>query len=126
MAPQLHPDRPDHMLAGPLLAVHLAEELQRLHEEPTWRSGSRNAVTLVKDGALRVVLVALHGGATMEEHSARGPVTVQVLAGRLRFIAPGTSLEMAPGQLVALEPALLHEVTALEDSALLLTVIDVS
>lgn len=125
MAPQLHPDRPDRMLAGPLLAVHLAEELQRLREEPTWRSGSRNAVTLVKDGALRVVLVALHGGATMDEHSARGPVTVQVLSGRLRFAAPGTSLEMVSGQIVALEPTLLHEVTAIEDSAILLTVIDV-
>ncbi len=117
--------RDRHELAGPLLSTDLGAALARLRDEPTWRTSSRNAVTLVKNGALRVVLVALHAGATMEPHSAPGPVTVQVVSGRLRFGAAGTDTVVTAGQLLALEPALLHDVTAVEESALLLTVVDV-
>jgi quercetin dioxygenase-like cupin family protein len=117
-------ERAEHTMAGPLLTIRIEEQLRRLHEEPTWGTATRNAITLVKDGVLRVVLIALHAGASLSEHHAPGPITVQVVAGRVRFRAAGRDHELGPGQLVALQATLPHEVEAHEDSALLLTLID--
>ena len=117
-------ERAEHTLAGPLLVVQIDEQLRRLHQEPEWGTGTRNAITLVKDGVLRVVLIALHAGATLAEHHAPGPITVQVVAGRVRFRAAGADHELGKGQLVALQATLPHEVEAREDSSLLLTLIE--
>lgn len=99
------------------------DEIARLKEETTWASGRRNAITLSK-GPLRVVLVVLKEGARLEEHRAPGPMTLQVLSGFIRFRAGDTGLELAPGHLVVLESVLSHNVEALADAALLLTLME--
>ena len=101
----------------------LDDEIARLKGEPNWSPGKRNAITLSK-GPLRVVLVVLKKGARLEEHRARGPMTLQVLSGLIRFRAVETSLELASGQLVVLESVLSHDVEALADAALLLTLVE--
>jgi len=118
---QARPDRPE---AAPVVHFRIDEQVERLKKEPAWRSGSRNAITLTKEPALRVVLTVLRKGTRLEEHQARGPLTFQVLSGSVRFKAAGRSLEMGPGELLALESALGHQVEALEDSAFLLTLVE--
>jgi quercetin dioxygenase-like cupin family protein len=98
--------------AGGLVQFRFETELERLRQEPAWRAGSRNAITLVKERGLRVVLALLHAGTRLDPHHAPGPLTLQVLSGRVR---------LGPGVLVALESALEHDVEAVEESALLLT-----
>jgi hypothetical protein len=46
---------------------------------------------------------------------------IQVLRGRIRIDSPDGSLELVGGQSVALERELVHEVTALETSAFIVT-----
>jgi quercetin dioxygenase-like cupin family protein len=96
------------------------DEIALLKKESSWSSGKRNAITLSK-GPLRVVLVILKEGARLEEHRARGPMTLQVLSGLIRFRAGERVLELAPSQLVVLESVLSHDVEALAETALLLT-----
>ena len=48
-------------------------------------------------------------------------MTLQVLSGSIRFRSAGTVREVEAGQLVVLEWVLVHEVEALTESALLLT-----
>ncbi len=65
----------------------------------------------------------------MHEHQAPGPITVQVLQGRIKFeLDPGSNeaapLELAPGQLLVLEEIRRHEVKALEESALLINIVN--
>lgn len=113
--------RLDRPALVPLLHVRLNEQLERLKEEPTWRTGDRNAITLTKEPTLRLVLIALKKGAKLHEHQASGPVTIQAVSGSLRLHTAGQTLELRPGEVAVLESAIDHEVEALEEGALLLT-----
>ena len=115
--------RPDRPAVGPLLYFNMQEHVGRLKKEQAWLSGNRNAITLVKELSLRVVLTIMKKGAKLEEHQASGALTFQVLSGMLRFRAAGSALETAPGTLVVLEAAIPHDVEALEESAFLLTIV---
>jgi len=106
-----------------LSEFRVEDEIARLKGEPTWSAGKRNAITLSK-GPLRVVLIVLKAGARLDEHRARGPMTLQVLSGSIRFRAGETRLELSTGQLIVLESILPHDVEALADAALLLTLIE--
>jgi quercetin dioxygenase-like cupin family protein len=112
--------RPDRPATRSLSEFRLDAEVERLRSEAAWTSGTRNAITLAK-GPLTIVLVALKPGATLEEHRARGPMTLQVLSGTIRFRSAGTFHDVEAGQLVVLASTLAHEVEALTESALLLT-----
>ena len=46
---------------GPLLHTRIGEQVEHLKQEPTWRTGDRNAITLTKGPTLRVVLIVLGG-----------------------------------------------------------------
>jgi quercetin dioxygenase-like cupin family protein len=107
--------------ATPLHQFDLEAEVQRLTQEPVWRSGSRNAITLTKEPGLRVVLTVLRKGTRLHEHQAGGPLTLQVISGRLDVRAAGRSLTLSPGHVVVLEAAVDHEVEAVDEAAFLLT-----
>jgi quercetin dioxygenase-like cupin family protein len=111
-------DRPSEV---PLLHLRLGEQLERLRREPTWRSNGRNAITLVKEPALRVVLMLLGKGTKISEHRAAGPLTSHVLSGSVTFRAGDRAQALGSGELIVLESAVAHEVEALEESACLLT-----
>ncbi len=115
--PDIRPDRPAR---SPLSEFRLDAEIDRLKAEAAWTLGTRNAITLAK-GPLTLVLVVLKPGATLEEHRARGPMTLEVLSGSIRFRFGETDHALEAGQLVVLESALAHEVEALAESTLLLT-----
>jgi quercetin dioxygenase-like cupin family protein len=108
-------------VAAPLLHFQIEEQVERLKQEPAWVSGSRNAITLVMQPALRVVLTILKNGARLTEHHAGAPLTLQVLSGLVCFQAAGQTLEIRAGGLAVLESAIAHEIEALEESAFLLT-----
>ena len=108
--------------AAPLLQFGIATEVERLKQEPAWRSGSRNAITLTKEPGLRVVLTVLRKGTRLHEHQAAGPLTLQVIAGRLDLHAAGRALALGPGDVAVLEAAVEHEVQAVEEAAFLLTI----
>jgi quercetin dioxygenase-like cupin family protein len=113
--------RLERPVAVPLLHVGLADQLDRLKHESTWRTNGRNAITLTKEPTLRVVLLLLGKGTKMPEHQAAGPLTLHVLSGSVALRAGGSTVEIGAGELVALESAIEHELEALEESACLLT-----
>jgi len=108
-------------MADALMEFDLAAELARLKEETTWDRG-QNARTLIKYDNLRVVLTALQAGATMPEHQTDGRVSVQVLSGHVQLRASGRTFNLRRGGLLALDHGIRHDVTAVEESALLLTI----
>jgi len=120
MAEQTHDDaRPS--LADRHLAFDMAAEIQRLKAEPTWSSG-HSARTLVKHDDLRLVLIALAAGHRIPEHKADGRLSVHVLSGHIEFRAEGRTFDLRAGGLLALDRAVPHDVTALDESAFLLTI----
>jgi quercetin dioxygenase-like cupin family protein len=95
--------------------------VDRLHGESTWNTG-QNARTLIKYDDLRIVLIALKGGARIPEHKTNGRISVQVLSGHVRLNASGRAFNLLPGSVLSLEERAPHDLEALEESALLLTI----
>lgn len=106
----------------PLMSFATEQEIAKLKASDQWRRETRAALTLVKTHAVTIVLLALHAGALLKEHHAEGPITVAVLEGTICFKASGEQRILRRGGLLALGDAIQHEVEALEDSALVLTV----
>ena len=120
--PAPHHQRPHPApMAGPFLEFDLDREIQQLHLEDTWSTG-RNSKTLVKYADFRVVLMALKAGMRIEEHQAEGRISVQTIAGHISMRASGRTFDLPTGRLLALDRATVHDVEALEDSAILLTI----
>ena len=113
--------RPDRPVEAPLLHLRLGEQLERLRQEPTWRTRGRNAITLTKEPGLRLVLMLLGKGTKISEHQAAGSLTFHVLTGSVTFRAGARVESLESGELVVLESTVPHEVEALEESACLLT-----
>jgi quercetin dioxygenase-like cupin family protein len=93
----------------------------RIKGEDAWRTGSRNAMTLLKGQRFRVVLVAMHAGAVIPSHRADGPISLQVIEGALTFSADAQIVMLRPGQLLTLHAGMSHVVEAIEESVFLLT-----
>lgn len=117
------PQRPlgSRPLNPELLVLDLPAATRQLHQEPAWTNSDRNALTLFKSDTLRLVLTALHAGATMKTHTAKGIISVQVLAGRLTFGTAAETVELGSGQLLTLQAGVPHSVTALKATTFLLT-----
>ena len=117
------PHRRQHIssMAEPFMEFDLEAEVHRLKAETTWSTG-HNARTLAKYDDLRVVLMALQQGARVAEHQTEGRVSVHVISGHVHVRASGRTFNLRTGGLLALDPAIRHDVAAIEESAILLTI----
>jgi quercetin dioxygenase-like cupin family protein len=116
------PRRPDPQpIAASYLEFDVARELEQLHREAGWQSG-RNARTLVKYDGLRIVLIALQKGSRIPEHHANGHVSIHAVVGHIEVRAQERRFELRGGALLVLGEGVSHDVEALEESALLLTI----
>ncbi len=115
-------ERPAQRLVAPVLTFDLASEASQLRAEEAWRRGSHNAKTLVKEPDFRVVLTVAKGGAHLQQHHAPGRISVQTVSGHIRLHLPDQTVDLPAGHVLALEPDIVHDVEALEESTFLLTV----
>jgi quercetin dioxygenase-like cupin family protein len=106
---------------GGFVSIDIADETKRLKSRLDAADADREAVSLVKDYGLNVMLMLLKRGARLHDHHTKGPLTVQLMSGRVNLVAAGKPHEIAPGAVCALDREVVHSVEALEDSALLLT-----
>jgi len=110
-------------LAEPLLQIDLDRELQQLRREDSWqRETGRSSKTLAKYPDFRIVLILMKGGTRMRQHRAEGRISIQQLKGQVCIHLADRKLSLLPGHLLVLDCGVLHDVEALEESALLLTI----
>lgn len=114
-------DRPADRLSRPVIEVDLAGHLAQIRAGQAYRDADHAAETLVKEDGLRVVLIALKDGGRLPEHRAHTPITVQVTEGMVRFAVDGRSIDLTPGRVLVVGAELPHELEAVGESALLLT-----
>ncbi len=112
-----------HNLAAEHLLLDLGEVVTELHGASA-QGQSRGSVTLVKQSGMTIVLTHLHAGSALEEHAAKGSASVQVLDGRISVSIRDEALEMLSGRLIAFDAGVRHSIAAIEDSTLLLTLVD--
>jgi quercetin dioxygenase-like cupin family protein len=113
----------DRPLSGDALHYRLGDgPLPDLIDEHLVERAGKSARTLVKDGPLRVTLVALGEGGALSEHSAGGPITVHVLSGGIRLTTGAKEWELGPGELLSLGAGVPHSVNSTGGGVFLLTV----
>lgn len=109
-------------LSVPLLQFDLPGEAQQQRSEESWLRGTgRSSRTLVKHPDLRIVLISMKANTRMHEHKASARISIQTIAGRVKVHLPEQTADLPAGQLLALDQCLPHDVEALEDSDVLLT-----
>ena len=113
--------RPPMATGGPILEFDLPAAVMQLKQESNW-SGHRNARTLVKHRDCRIVLMDLERGAHLVRHQTRGTVVIQVVSGRIKVHVFNEGFDVPSGHIISLDPHLSHDVEALEESALLITI----
>ncbi len=98
----------------------LAEKANQ--EKQEGRPGIARA-KLVTYSDLRLTLIYLTPGAQIEEHYNPGRIIVHTVAGHIRMHAAEKVFDLPVGAVLALDRAVPHDVEALEESAVLLTVV---
>ncbi|HEY6800497.1 MAG TPA: cupin domain-containing protein [Agromyces sp.] len=103
---------------------NLAELVTELLDTARTASSGRASRTIKGDHehALRQTVIALRGGEQLRDHESPGEATLQVLVGRVRLIAGEESWDGASGDHISIPPRR-HSLDALDDSAVLLTVV---
>ena len=110
-----------HRLRGKTLSFLLAAEDDELRERAESAKTGRAAKTLVKEGPLRITLVALKQGTTLQSHHVAGPVSLVTIRGLLRVSTAAGDIDIPKDGLIALDAGVGHSVTALDDCAVLIT-----
>ncbi len=107
--------------AGPMLEFDLDREIEMLKAEQPWQAG-HSSKTLAKYPDMRVVLIGMEPGAVLHRHRARGTILLRTLYGCITLNATGKTVNIPPGQLVALDGMIPHDVESLTTSYLLLSI----
>jgi quercetin dioxygenase-like cupin family protein len=108
---------------GPIHAYDLTNELAGLRAESPIANGGHRQITMLQRGMVTQVLFAFDAGAELREHAVHGVVTIQCLEGRLIALANDHDYELRAGGMLVLDTDIPHDVRALTDSAMLLTVL---
>jgi quercetin dioxygenase-like cupin family protein len=108
-------------LSGKLLTFILEAEDDTLREFVESSDTGRAAKTLVKQGPLRITLVALKKGTALPSHQVAGPISIQTIRGCLRLSTDKGDVDIPAGGLIALGPGVAHTARAHDDCAMLIT-----
>jgi len=119
---------PIERFSAPQHAFDLCAEVESLKAEHLPATKRHRQKTLYKRGRATIALFVFNKDAGLANHQAAGVVTIHAINGRLRIKARNTdeSVEsthiLTSGNILILAPNVLHEVYALEESAMLLQV----
>jgi len=126
------PDRPrehpEQRFDAQALRYDLSQQTRSLQAKAaTGGEPGHRQVTLYKGsdintGPTTIALFDFDAGAALPPHPAAGVVSIHVLTGLIQIAAAGENHELAPGQLLVLQPSVRHDVRAIEASQMLLTV----
>ena len=112
----------DREREGEVRIHHLARD-QRLVDPALLAKHGRSARTLVKEGPLRLTIVAIGPGGTLLEHSTDGPVTIHLLEGEVTVTALAREYPLVAGDLLVLAAGVRHDVRSALGGHFLLTVV---
>lgn len=112
----------DRTIDGDALVRHLTQDERTIDQGLVTRHG-RSARTLVKEGPIRLTLIALAPGGDLPEHSADGPVSVHVVDGQFLFSAAGSDYPLREGDVLVVAAGVRHSARSETGGTFLLTVV---
>lgn len=110
-------------LTGESLTFDLAAQIAELRADESYARSGRSGRTLLKDGRLSITLTLIAKGVEVGTHHAVAPMTLQPLEGRLHYRVGDAHFEITKGELLFFGPGHAQDIRALEDTALLLTIL---
>ncbi len=106
---------------GPISLSDAGDEvLEQARQLDAGRSG--RTLTPGAGAALKQTILALTAGNRLQDHHAPGPATIQVLQGRVRLGSPTGEVDLSAGEWAPI-PDTTHDLLAMTDAAVLLTVV---
>lgn len=108
-------------LFAPLVEMDLPEFISQIKSEVSWTEKDHNSITIYKSDSLRIVLMGFHKGAKLIPHKANGVISLQVISGSIEFTARDKTVTINKDQMIALDEGIMHDLTALSESFVLLT-----
>ncbi|HUH75391.1 MAG TPA: cupin domain-containing protein [Chitinophagales bacterium] len=111
----------DRILNATLVEMDLNKFIDQIKSEVTWQESDRNSMTIFKSNTMRIVLMGLRENAELKPHKANGVISVQVIEGKMNFVAENQTTLLEKGQMIALHDNITHSVLALKDTFFLLT-----
>lgn len=117
------PKRPEgkRTVDAPMVTIDLSLFIEQIRNEKGWKDSDRNAITLFKSVVIRIVLIALHKGAEMARHTAKGTISIQILEGQMQLTTNEQTIDLCRGQMLVLHEGIEHSVYATEETVFLLT-----
>jgi quercetin dioxygenase-like cupin family protein len=112
----------DRIISGEALVRHLPRDEQTIDQSIVARHG-RSARTLVKEGLLRLTIMALAPDGDLPAHKTDGPVSIHVLEGEVVFEALGQKYPLSVGDLLVLAAGVEHSASSVPGCVFLLTVV---
>lgn len=109
-------------LNGAVLVHHLTEDKRTIDQALLARHG-RSSRTLVKEGSLRLTLIAMAEGGDLAVHRAAGSVTMHVVEGEILFSVLGRDYTVKVGDILVLAPGVEHSARSERGGVFLLTVV---
>jgi quercetin dioxygenase-like cupin family protein len=101
--------------------LDLAAADRELRAEEAYQRDGHTARTLIREPAVRIVLVVMRAGAKIAQHQTQDTASISTIAGTVRFGLRARTVEVGAGRLLVIPPGLAHDVEAVGDSAFLLT-----
>jgi len=111
----------DRTIDGDALVRHLTLDEATIDQGLVARHG-RSARTLVKEGPLRLTLIALAPGGVLPEHAADGPISVHVVDGQFLFSAAGGEYPLHERDVLIVAAGVRHSARSETGGTFLLTV----
>ena len=108
-------------IEGEVLINHLTHDDWMIDQEILAKHG-RTARTLVKEGPLRLTVMAIAAGGNLPVHDTTGPVSIHGLEGEVLFKSLDKEYPIAPGDVLVLAPGVAHSATSSSGGKFLLTV----
>ena len=108
-------------LSGKVLTFLLGAEDDTLRELAESSKTGRAAKTLIKQGPLRITLVAMREGATLPSHQVAGPISIQTIRGCLRVTTEKGDVDVPASGLISLGSGVAHITKARDNCAILIT-----
>lgn len=111
--------RPESAMSA--TSFDLATLAREMRGEDAYLRDGHTARTLLREPDLRSVLIVMNAGARIAEHRADDTACILTFSGHVRLGLPGRVADLPAGQLLVLQRGLRHDVEAVAESALLLT-----
>lgn len=109
-------------IEGEVLVHHLRQDELIIDRELLAQRG-RTSRTIVKEGPLRIVLMALSPGGDLPAHSTDQPVQIHVTDGDIVFRAAGSDYKLTKGDTLVFAAGVEHSAESEEGCVFMLTVV---